>query len=297
MKRKFLAFMLIVTMALPLFFVVAQASQFPTGTRIGDVLNTDIRVYLNGYAIRSFNINGHTYITAEDLSDFGHVVSWSSAARRLDIGNFVQGLMGNPPHVAPNTAPISSIAFGYFATDIVTYINGTRVDSYNIAGQTAIRLTDLTALTQGVQNWLAGTREVLAATYGLGARRAPERVAFFHEFNHFAQNGTTLGVGTSLGITHPNTLMNDNWTSNATRDFNIEGQWRYLHFDLIRLDRAGTGTGTVWIIGDGVTLATLETEQHQRPQSHSVNVSGVTVLRMQISGNASGLTNVMIERN
>ncbi|UQZ85261.1 hypothetical protein SK3146_04550 [Paenibacillus konkukensis] len=52
------------------------------GEKIGDVLSTDIRVYYFGQPIPSYNIEGRTAISLNDLSSFGQV-EWKEQDRKL----------------------------------------------------------------------------------------------------------------------------------------------------------------------------------------------------------------------
>ncbi len=52
----------------------------PIGTKLGDVLHTDIKTFINGKEIQSFNINGSTAVYFRDLREFGTVV-WDGVNR------------------------------------------------------------------------------------------------------------------------------------------------------------------------------------------------------------------------
>lgn len=56
-----------------------------TGDVIGYALQTDIVAEINGAQIPSYNVDGYTYIVAEDLADYGFNVKWDAKDRMLEI--------------------------------------------------------------------------------------------------------------------------------------------------------------------------------------------------------------------
>lgn len=45
---------------------------------VGYVLSTDITAYIDGYAIPSYNVDGHLGVVAEDLRSYGFSVLWNA---------------------------------------------------------------------------------------------------------------------------------------------------------------------------------------------------------------------------
>lgn len=58
--------------------------QYNLGTKLYDIYSTDIKTYMNGELIQSFNINGLTAIYANELSRYGDI-SYNDAERNLYI--------------------------------------------------------------------------------------------------------------------------------------------------------------------------------------------------------------------
>jgi len=132
----------------------------PFGTIAGNVLNTDIRVFINNQEIMGYNIDGYTFVVAEDLTAFGLAVIWDGLARTLSI---TRGTNTTQPQTVPvNLQPVGSVAFPFFYTDIVAYINGQAVKSFNVDGQTIVRVSDIAVF--GSYQWLPAERE-LRVTY------------------------------------------------------------------------------------------------------------------------------------
>mgnify|MGYP004633828409 CR=1 FL=1 len=108
------------------------------------VLSTDIRSYVFGSEIESYNVNGSTCIVAEDLMNYGFTVVWDGNARTLSIthpsDDFTQAEKKN---LGAKSGSIGEKLTETVPTDIVTYVNGEEVQSYNIGGKTVIYIDAL----------------------------------------------------------------------------------------------------------------------------------------------------------
>ena len=125
------------------------------GAVMGNVLHSDVRVYIDDVEIAGYNINGRAFVIAEDLSPYGFKVTWNSQNRMLTI---VKGVVsGTPKPVPQNTGKVGSVAFQYVYTDIVMLIDGKEVEGYNIGGQAVIFIDDLAA-AYGSALWDATAR-------------------------------------------------------------------------------------------------------------------------------------------
>ena len=65
-------------------YIAPEISQSQIGKKAFDVIATDIKTYINGNLVTSYNIGGQTIIYFNDLAVFGGV-SYSDATRRLDL--------------------------------------------------------------------------------------------------------------------------------------------------------------------------------------------------------------------
>ncbi len=115
------------------------------GEIVDYVLYTDIKTYINGTYIPSYNINNNTAIIAEHLSGFGFYVIWDPTNRTLS-------LKPNPRQtslltvVDPTTKSdykIGDKILPVYYTDIKTYANDVQIPSYNIGGQTIVYVDDI----------------------------------------------------------------------------------------------------------------------------------------------------------
>ena len=115
------------------------------GTVIGSALRTNITAEINGHAIPSFNVDGYTYIVAEDLKDYGFFVYYDNSTRTLAINRDDSKAEVTRSYVKPYV-PKSEVGIkehNLVATDIVTYLDNNYVQSYNINGLTIIPFNDL----------------------------------------------------------------------------------------------------------------------------------------------------------
>ncbi|MBQ4528172.1 MAG: hypothetical protein II998_08880 [Clostridia bacterium] len=121
--------------------------------KIGDVINyaqpTDIIAKINGFHIQSYNVDGYTYVCVEDLNYYGFYVNFDWNLKTLSVVRKSYNY-----DYYPNFLPSNSIS-NYWSigpltysvpilyTDIVTYLDGERVESANIGGKTIINFHDL----------------------------------------------------------------------------------------------------------------------------------------------------------
>lgn len=116
------------------------------GTPIGNVLYTDILAYIDGHAICSYNIDGYTYVVAEDLLDYGFAVRWLPEQKRLAVSTTRTATPAgySAAYVpSPNTHPAGAVAMQYLYTEITVWLGERQVKSYNIGGFTCICMDDL----------------------------------------------------------------------------------------------------------------------------------------------------------
>ncbi|MCS7459866.1 hypothetical protein N0M98_06895 [Paenibacillus doosanensis] len=186
MKNKWIALLACMVTFIP--FSAIQAKAPKVGDYVGEALATDIAAYVNGAPIPSMNIEGYTAVTAEDLRSYGFDVAWSPTSRSLVIEPAAQKVQ---PVVKPNPAadrPIGTKFKDVLYTDIRTYYGDKPIPSYNIDGQTAIRLNDLAPF--GTVDWTPEKR-----TISFQASPPPAKPA-----NPLRQAGATLTVSSEKDI-------------------------------------------------------------------------------------------------
>lgn len=102
------------------------------------VMPTDISAFIDGYEIPAYNISDKLGVVAEDLRGYGFDVVWNGEARTLTVSKNTLGV----------TAPISEIEHNnkklpVYSTDIVTYLDGNVIESFNVGGETVIFFSEL----------------------------------------------------------------------------------------------------------------------------------------------------------
>ncbi len=138
------------------------------GTVINKVISTDIKAYINGYQIKSMNIDGNTAIIVEDLRNYGFDVIWNPTDRSLTIKENLSNQI-NPNPIRDNNKKIGSKVADVLYTDIKTYINNKEIKSFNINGYTAIFINDLK--DNGNITWDEVKREVKFTSNNLNNRQ------------------------------------------------------------------------------------------------------------------------------
>ena len=121
----------------------SSASFAATGDIAGNLYYTDIKTYIYHAPITSYNIGGKTVIDAEILNwHYGFDVYWIAEEKHLDItdkgGDFnsLQAMGGGLVESAEGE--VGTVFGPYYETDIVTTLNGSPIESYNIGGRTFI---------------------------------------------------------------------------------------------------------------------------------------------------------------
>lgn len=125
---------------------VEESSSLPVGTKLSDVLYTDIKTYYEGREIPSYNLDGRTAIRLNDLDRMG-LVEWNEEAKTISFTPAADESPESPPmEQAPlvvretNTVEISGIAIGaqsveYEGRKIGTVVNGVPMISLAFMGE------------------------------------------------------------------------------------------------------------------------------------------------------------------
>lgn len=113
-------------------------AELEVGAITGKVLSTDIVANINNKPIPSYNYNGYTVIIVKDLKSYGFEVNWNPIERKVEvIRNTDKEITGKEINTSAHLEPGTKL-FNVLHTDIITYIDNQRVDSFNIDGHTVI---------------------------------------------------------------------------------------------------------------------------------------------------------------
>ncbi|MBQ2663809.1 MAG: hypothetical protein IJG16_06640 [Clostridia bacterium] len=120
--------------------LVGISVQAANGDVIGHIYSTDIRAYINGVEVCSYNIGGRTVAVLEDIMPD---VNYRDELRALTM----YGYSFNPDYISEGEAEHSLISGNIigdiYETDIKAYMYDAEIPSYNIGGKTAVALEDL----------------------------------------------------------------------------------------------------------------------------------------------------------
>jgi len=141
-SRKILAFLLVFCLTLAVFPLNAFALK--NGDKLGDVLHSDIKAYINGARIPSYNVEGNLAVKVSDLNNYNFKTTYSESERTTKI------VWGGDKAVSPltvndSTSKPGTVAGSYVYSDITAYVNGKKVDSFNIDGYLVIYFSALDA--------------------------------------------------------------------------------------------------------------------------------------------------------
>lgn len=115
------------------------------GDVIGEVYSTDILATVDGVPIPSYNIGGRTAIILEDLRSYGFGVEWNPDDRTLRVLTDYMPEAPQTPEVRRGS--VGETVGNVLYTDITAYVNGIKINSYNIGGYTCACIEDLGELT------------------------------------------------------------------------------------------------------------------------------------------------------
>lgn len=181
----------VITLLYLLIFSVSAA----IGDVVGHTTYTDIKAYINHYAIQSYNVDGYTVVVAEDLADFGFDVVWDQNTRSLSVTRNPIYTKITQTSIPTETSPnlFGKTALDILETDIKTYVNGVEVKSYNINGRTVIDFGSLSCFGSVIYD---NTYRVIKlwVTDGLEMRETEQSFTPLPKYELYSANGDTIEV-------------------------------------------------------------------------------------------------------
>ena len=138
MKKILLIFLTVITVFM--LFALQSMVYAASGDVIGCIYSTDIRAYINGIEVQSYNIGGRTAVVIENILN-ENAYHFDNSSRNLEILNFSTCYIIEDKTTS-NTEQ-GRIMENLYVTDIKTSIYDVIVPSYNIGGKTAVAIEDL----------------------------------------------------------------------------------------------------------------------------------------------------------
>ena len=113
--------------------------------KVGEALSTDIAAFIDNSPIVSFNFNDFTYVSAEDLRNYGFTVSWDNDLQGLNITRPERNFT---PYIdefvnAKKSNSLYTPSYDVYSADVSVYTDGSPVQAYSIDGKTVIKISDL----------------------------------------------------------------------------------------------------------------------------------------------------------
>lgn len=175
MKRTMKAVSLILTVIMLSALAALPVSAAKVGDVVGEVAHTDIVTYINNQPIESFNINWETAVIVEDLAKYGFNVVWDPTPgnRQLRVTRAYDKAFQNTFRPTASTHPNGTHAFDVLYTDIVTYFDGHKVDSFNVNGRTIVYVNDINKYYGQTYSYNDGTRTLSLTLKSGSAAPAP----------------------------------------------------------------------------------------------------------------------------
>jgi len=189
MKKLRLIFLLLLIMViLPINILaipnVALTPAHNIGDVLGNVLHSNVRTYINGERIPSYNINHRSVVLISDLANYGFDVVFDEETRTSTVTrNYGKEFMPIPAeNIADNTERPGTVAFQYVYTDIIAIVNGIEVESFNIKGRLAIFFGDLGDF--GTFRWNGETQQSLLTLDEARIVITPTGIRYHFHFCH-----------------------------------------------------------------------------------------------------------------
>lgn len=207
-----------------------------TGDVIGYAKYTDIAAYINHYPITSYNINDYTVVVAEDLQNYGFDVEWNGTDRTLSIKRNKWYEIKPSGQVYKYSSKLGQNSYPYLETDIVTYVNGQKVDSFNIGGKTCIYLDALSSYGEVV--WVP---EIRALKLWINALPMKEYEPL-QEYNDSATYKANANISTTIATPSKSVLTREQIEVKvkpdaATMFFENKSQYPYTFSTIVVNDR------------------------------------------------------------
>lgn len=155
--------------------------------------STDIVTTVNGAAIDTISIDGKTLINVEDLIYHGFDVEWNQQARTLRA-TYASGVSGGGPSVKKSSLAPGTYLGKIQKSDIVTYLDGKKITSYNNGGRTYICAEEMDdygydVVWDGEKRTLSVQRSISFTVPKLNYNYGPMTVYYDLSFSEFWMQG------------------------------------------------------------------------------------------------------------
>ncbi len=134
----------IITFLISLTLLILSVYNVNSQTIIGTAVISDNTVFIDYQPIPAYKVDGYNYIFTEGLDSYGFDVVWNQVRRSLFITRNKNKKIDKIP--AENINRLKSDVqkeYSIYATNIEVYLDDKKLDTYNLDGQTIIKIRDL----------------------------------------------------------------------------------------------------------------------------------------------------------
>jgi len=129
-------------LAVTIVFTLSTCVFGANGDIAGHIYSTDIRAFINGVEVESYNIGGKTAVVIEDILDEKyHMCVYDDSSRKLKF--FSLNPLCLTEQKSEGNVKSGKVIGNIYETDIRTSIYDVEIPSYNIGGKTAVAIEDL----------------------------------------------------------------------------------------------------------------------------------------------------------
>ena len=129
-------------LTLTFIFIMSATVLAANGDVAGRIYSTDIRAYINGVEVKSYNIGGKTAVVIEDiLNENAHQYSYNDSSRTLKFFSLAPAYLVEEK--AENKTVPGKVIGNIYETDIKTSVYDVIIPAYNLGGKTAVAIEDL----------------------------------------------------------------------------------------------------------------------------------------------------------
>ena len=191
------------------------------GDVVGYVYSTDILATVNGVPIPSYCLDGKTAVAVRDLENYGFSVGYYDNARIALVSFDTFGDMELTPIEGVERGEVGEVIGEVLETDIVAYINGEYVPTYNIGGRLVAAIEDIAPWNDGSEFAAYGYAKT-GMTYTWDEESRTVNLITLPARNDFRaqelamQNLLELSIDENGGLTAEENRFADLWLSPGT---------------------------------------------------------------------------------
>lgn len=307
---KKLSLLLLLAVIFTTIFSANVSGAYKVGDKLGNVLNTDIKTYINGEQIPCYNIGGNSVVVLADLRNYGFDVSYNDQTRTSTVTRNYDKKSTPITNIANNTKKPGTVAFSYLYTDIVAKINGAVVESFNVQGNLAIYFSALK--DYGTFEWDSKARTSKLTLYGKiidtsnlydnPVAGEPVKLKDLDYFDNFKWNyrpniERRANTGDLYNDCYHFSANYNGYSYRASRDYLINKQYSYIQGTVIvEYDgRASEGEFILKIYGDDVLLYESDSiVSGTNPFNFRVNLKNINVMIIRVKCTGNNNSNLCI---